>query len=447
MTRNPGGNRWHRIGTIANFELLAAVKRPGYLIATFGMPLFVAAYGALVGIPAYFASQADREPAVFGVVDTGGLLGIGGDVHSSSTPVPDEIRRTLEAAGQGAALKDALAAANFVFRPYAAESEARPSLAARKIKGYFVIPPDYVSRGVVDVYMPDSISVGSGDARTQFANVVRERLLRGRLDEAMTARVVSPLKDSRRFSVSQTGKVSDGGRTASVVRLAIPLVFTVLFLLSVLMTSGYLMQGTATEKENKVVEVLLASANPDEILTGKLLGLGAAGLFQMAVWLSMVLVSGLGVIPLLMSAEIQIPWTALALAIPLFLIAFLFFGSLMLGTGSLGSNMREAQQLAMVWSLLAALPMMMMAVLIREPHGTLARVLTWVPFSAGPVIMLRASTDLGSLAWWEVAGSIVVLIFSTWLALRLGARLFRLGLLSSSRPKLKEILRQASLSS
>ncbi len=63
-----------------------------------------------------------------------------------------------------------------------------------------------------------------------------------------------------------------------------------------------------------------------------------------------------------MSSAIQMPWVALALAVPLFIVGFLFFGSLMLGTGSLGSNMREAQQLAMVWSLTAALPMMMMAV-------------------------------------------------------------------------------------
>jgi ABC-type Na+ efflux pump permease subunit len=117
----------------------------------------------------------------------------------------------------------------------------------------------------------------------------------------------------------------------------------------------------------------------------------------------------------------------------------------MLGTGSLGSNMREAQQLAMVWSLTAALPMMMMAVLLREPHGTVSRVMTWMPFSAGPLIIFRASTDLEALAWWEVAGAFAVLVLSTWLALRLGARLFRIGLLSASRPKLGEILRQARL--
>jgi ABC-2 type transport system permease protein len=230
------------------------------------------------------------------------------------------------------------------------------------------------------------------------------------------------------------------------MRLLVPLVFMVLFLISILMTSGYLMQGTATEKENKVVEVLLASANPDEILAGKLLGLGGAGLLQIGVWLIMVLVTGLGVVPLLVSAQVEVPWAALALAIPFFIVAFLFFGGLMLGTGSLGSNMREAQQLAMVWSLTAALPLMMMAVLMRDPHGTVARVLTWVPFTSGPVVILRVSTDAGSLAWWEVAGALVVLILATWIALRVGARLFRVGLLSAgARPSLREIIRQARL--
>ena len=68
-----------------------------------------------------------------------------------------------------------------------------------------------------------------------------------------------------------------------------------LLFVSLLMTSGYLVQATAEEKENRVVEVLLAAANPDEILLGKLLGLGAAGLFQTLVWLSMVLVAAVAI--------------------------------------------------------------------------------------------------------------------------------------------------------
>ena len=438
--------RWRKIRTVAVFEFLAVIKRPGYLIATFGMPLFMAAYAAIVAIPAYYAEQQEREPSVYGVVDVAGVLGIGRETQGTSRAVPEEIRQALEAAGQAQALERALASLNFVFRPYAGEAEARSALAARRIKGFFVVPADYLASGRLDVYSPDSFSFSTGDSREALGGLLRERLVAGRIDPATAARILDPVESTRRYAVTRTGELRDGGSAASAIRLLVPLVFMVLFLLSVLMSSGYLIQGTATEKENKVVEVLLASANPDEILAGKLLGLGAAGLLQIGVWLLMVLATGVGALPLLLSSRMEVPWTALALAMPLFVLAFLFFGGLILGTGSLGSNMREAQQLAMVWSLMAALPMMLMVVLMKEPHGTLARVLTWVPFTAGPIVVLRASTDADLLRWWEILGAMTVLAVSTWLGLQLGGRLFRIGLLNAgARPRLREILRQARL--
>jgi ABC-2 type transport system permease protein len=436
---------WRKTWTIATFEFLTAVKRPGYLIATFGMPVFMALYGGVVAIPAYFASRAVREPAIYGLVDPAGVLRVDKEMKAARSPVPPEVKQALAAAGKSDVDVTGLMGSGFIFRPYSAEAEARAAVAKRTIKGYYVVPPDYIANGIIDTYTQDTINVSGSEARNAFSNLIRERLMSGRLDAATSARVLSPLKDSRRFSVTRTGQTTDGGQAAGAVRFAVPLIFMALFLMSVLMTSGYLMQGTATEKENKVVDVLLASANPDEILAGKLLGLGATGLLQIAVWMIIVFVSAIGIVPLLMASRVEMPWVALALAIPFFLMAFLFFGSLMLGTGSLGSNMREAQQLAMVWSLTAALPLMMMAVLLREPHGIVARVMTWLPFSAGPLIMFRASTDLDFLAWWEIVGAFGVLLLSTWIAIRVGARLFRIGLLSSSRPKLSEILRQARL--
>ena len=65
---------WQKTWTVATFEFLTAVRRPGYLITTFGMPLFMAAYAGVVAIPAYFASRAVREPSVYGVVDPAGML-------------------------------------------------------------------------------------------------------------------------------------------------------------------------------------------------------------------------------------------------------------------------------------------------------------------------------------------------------------------------------------
>jgi ABC-2 type transport system permease protein len=440
-------NGWQKIKTVATFEFLSAVKRPGYLIATFGMPLFMAAYGGVVAVPAYYAEKSSRTPSVYGVVDQPGVLRLDREVKGSTRPqIPDDLRQALTAAGQSEALDRAIAADRFVFSPFATKDAAHAALSARNLKGYFVIPQDYMREGRIESYSSDSVNVSGSDARRGLADLLRRRLVEQRLDPEAAARILDPITGTKGFAVTRTGEVRDGGTGASIVRIALPLIFMVLFLLSVLMTSGYLMQGTATEKENKVVDVLLASANPDQILAGKLLGLGAAGLLQIAVWLAMLMVTGLGVVPMLMSSRVDVPWLALSLALPFFVMAFLFFGGLMLGTGSLGSNMREAQQLAMVWSLTAALPMMMMAVLIREPNGTVAKVMTWIPFTAGPVVILRASNDAALLAWWEIAGSMLVLLGSTWLALRVGGRLFRIGLLSAgARPSLREIMRQARL--
>lgn len=439
-------NRWHRVWTVATFEFLSAVKRRGYLIATFGMPLFVAGYGAIVGIPAYYAALKEREPSIIGVVDRADVLKLNADVKAGPEVAP-ELERTIVAAGRGRALEQIASERDIIFRRFASEDEARAALAADATKGYFVIGPDYLQTGRIEFYTPDAMRMSTSSVREAFSILVRERLLAERVEDTVAARVLRPLGDLKRLAVTHTGEVVDGGEMASAVRVVVPAAFMVLFLMSVLMTSGYLMQGTAIEKENKVVDVLLASANPDEVLGGKLLGLGAAGLLQVIVWLSLLLFTATGVVPLVLAARVSVPWLAIGLAVPLFMTSFLFFGSLMLGTGSLGGNMREAQQLAMVWSLMAALPLITMSLLIRDPHGGAAQVLTWLPISSAAVIMLRASMDPGYLAWWEVAGAFATLLVSTWIAIRVGARLFRIGLLSSgARSSLREVLRQARLS-
>lgn len=438
--------RWEKIKAVATFEFLGTVKRTGYLVTTFGMPVFMAIYAGIVAIPAYYAAQKDAEPSVFGVVDRSGIVALQGDARPGASRLPASLQAALDAAGQQAAVARAIAEESYVFRPFGDEAAARRALTSRAVKGYFVIPADYLASGRVDEYTSDSAGISAGDARDSLEEVLREHVVAGKLDGRSAARVLQPIQQTRRFSVSAAGEITEGGRTASIVRLVVPLAFMVLFLMSVLMTSGYLIQGTATEKENKVVEVLLASANPDEILAGKLIGLGGAGLLQIAVWFSILTIGGVGIVPMLLAAKVPFPWVSLALAVPLFLLGFLFFGSMMLGTGSLGSNMRESQQLAMIWSLTAALPLIMMGLLIRSPHGAAARIMTYLPFTAAPLVMLRASMDPAYLAWWEVAVAFVVLAASSWIAIRLGARLFRIGLLNAgSRPSLKEIVRQARL--
>ena len=197
-SRGPGGtgmSGWQKIKTVATFEFLSTVKRPGYLIATFGMPLFMAAYGGVVAIPAYFAEKSSRQPAVLRRGGSGGRAAPRGRSRGRRwfAQFPRTMRRALEAAGQAEALDKAVLSENFVFRPVATEEEARRALAARQLKGFFVIPKDYMKEGRLDVYSPESVTMSGSDSRNALSDLLRKRLIEQRMDATTAARVLRPI--------------------------------------------------------------------------------------------------------------------------------------------------------------------------------------------------------------------------------------------------------------
>ncbi len=439
--------RWSKVRAVATFEFVGTVRRKGYLIATFGMPVFLLLYIGLVSIPGIIAAKKEAETKVYGVIDRSGVLGMAGDVEARAVELPPEVVGALRASGREDAVDRALAwQGNAVFRPYPDLDAALEDLRDKRIEGVFVLPGDYLAAGEIDDYVREGWDTGASGARQALRNVLLDRLLAGRIPADVADRVRKPIARSESFSVAPGGEVRPRSKLGEAARIILPIIFVLLLFVSIMMSAGYLLQATAAEKENKVVEVLLSSADPDEILAGKLAGLGGAGLLQVTVWFGMALAAGGAFAGALAAIGVDVPWAALVAAVVFFPATYLFLGSLMLGTGSLGGNLRESQQMSMVWSLLAAVPMIFLGLLMQEPNGTIGRVLTWIPFSAPVTVVLRLSLEPAGVAWWEVAGSFAVLLVSIWVALRLGARLFRVGmLLTGARPKLREILRQAKL--
>lgn len=441
--------RWNKVRAVAMFEFLSAVRSKGYLILTFGMPVFLLLYGGLLSIPALLAARKERQAAVYGIVDEARMLAVSGETPGSARALPEEIRAALRDLGQESLVHGPLAwRNNLVFRPFAAEAASREALREGRIRGYFVIPPDYIDTGVVDQYSGELPDPTGSESREAVRELLLDRLVRDRVSGTLAERIRTPVRETWRFTLTGTGEVRREAGVAKAVRLLLPIAFAILLLLSILMSAGTLIQATAIEKENKVVEVLLSSADAHEIVTGKLLGLGAAGMLQMVVWLGMAGVSGLAFMGTLAAIGVELPWAAMLAAAGLFPLAYLFFGSLMVGTGSIGSNQREANQWGMAWAMLAVVPVPFLESLLHDPHGVAGHVLSWLPFAAPITLVVRLSVDPGGVAWWEATGSVLLLVASTWLALRLGARLFRVGiLLSGARPRLREILRQARLGS
>lgn len=420
--------RFHRIAAVARFELSSVVKRWSYLIATFGLPLFLAAVsGTVLGAQTYFLTQRAAESSQFGLVDEADVLDrsvfADGEKHPTWTANANEILL------------------------YGDRESATKDLESGRLRAVYVVEADYLATGEVRAIQSEKtplLSMHGTSIEPLLRSLLRKSLLEGRLDDGLQERVISPAY----FVRSRLGP--DGDEVAEIdealdllVRTTIPLFLGILLLTALLSASGYLVQTVSTDKESKIVEVLLSSVTPEEILAGKLLGLGAAGLIQFAVWSSMVIFVALTASAALASV-VTIPWVALAVAPIFFVLGYLFLGSLMLATAALGANAAESQKLTVGWAMLAILPLMVLVILLEEPNGTLGQVMSWIPFTSPLTVIIRLAVEPAGIAWWEVLGVMAVLLGSTWLSIRVGARLFRVGfLLTGSRPSLAELWRQA----
>jgi ABC-2 type transport system permease protein len=196
------------------------------------------------------------------------------------------------------------------------------------------------------------------------------------------------------------------------------------------------------EKETRILESLLCSVSPDELLAGKLFGLGSAGLTLVGVWTLAGAFTGGGMLAL---AHVKLPPSLLVIGFLYFLLGYLFYSSIMLSVGALTSNLREATQYSGYLTILNVCPFWIMWKFLNTPNSGLAVGMSLFPPTAATSMMLRmsaASVSGAVIPPWQIATSLGLLGLSAVLMLMLGSRLFRLGmLLYGKTPNLPEIMR------
>jgi ABC-2 type transport system permease protein len=405
-----------KIGVVTAREFLSTVKRRSYLIVTFGMPLFAALYvGIFAVVPAYFVAKAGAARKPVGIVDLAGIVRMEEERTASRTD----------------------------FRPLGSRVQALEELGKGTIECFYLIPPDYLDSGAVETYQADDRAFGIGKSRLDrsLRELLNRSLLADRLPQGVRARVEEPVVPgaSSTYVLREDGTVEPLEMAARLARLAIPGAFAVLLLMSLMTSAGYLVQGVSEEKESKVIEVILSSVSPDQLLFGKLFGLGAAGLLQLVIWASS---ASLATSLLAAAALAALDVKLFAFCLLFFILGFLMVGSLLTGTGALGSNARESQQFAAVWTLSIVLPpALTWMVVLDEPNGWLARGLGWFPLTASITMMMRLGT--GQVPLWDILVALLCLAAGVYVAIRVSASLFRLGLLMlGKRPTLREIALQ-----
>ena len=386
------------------YELRSTLRRRTYQIMTAAFPVLGLAILLLIRLISTLAGEEELE--LRGYVDRWGRL-------------PGELP------------------AEAPLRPYPSQEDAQAALLNEEIEAYFVIPANYVETGVVQEYTTSESGIFSdGDT------VLRALLIQALVDEVspeIAARVQRPVRIET-VRLTPEGEIAPEERD-EFSRFIIPYGFSILLFMAIAFSSGLLVESVTEEKQSRTIEIFLSSVSPITLMAGKILGLGAASLLQILVWLlsAWLLASVAGSI-FSLPGDIAIDPVMLALGVIFFLLAYLFFGTILAGLGAMMSSPQEGSPIAGVVSMLAIVPIFFIAPIIDEPNGALARVFTFIPFTTPITVMLRLSA--ATLPWLDMVGGAVVLALSSVGGIFLSARVFRAFLLLyGRRPGLREIWR------
>jgi len=223
-------------------------------------------------------------------------------------------------------------------------------------------------------------------------------------------------------------------RSASLEELYFSSVILLMLLfMMILFSGGLLIRSLVEEKSNRIMEVLLSSCSANDLLMGKMLGLGLLGLFQLVVWTLVGLtIFGTNYV----SPEV---FENIWLSLVYFLLGYMLFTSIFVGVGSIVNTEQEAQQFTSYLSLIMILPLVISIKVIQNPDILLVRILSFFPLTSPPVMLLRLKILTPPL--WEILVTIIILLLSIYIVILISARIFRIGILSyGKRPALKELL-------
>ncbi len=403
-----------KMWAVAAQEMVVNLRRPAFIIMTILFPvlgLVALLVGSLFGgkVGQALEAQFSGRSKPMGYVDQSGLL---------SAELPQYAGR---------------------FVAYPDETAARADLLAKTIDNYMVVPQDFLQTGRVTVYGSKGgfATMTSGDS-DRIRPFLADHLLTGRVDPDIQARATGALS-IQPVTLNAEGEVSTESAFSWLGDFVLPYAFSILFLVTIFTTSGYLLESVSEEKEGRIVEILLSSISPTELLAGKILGLGAVGLLQVIVWLgSAVALVALATAAFALVGVIRFTLGTLLLYMVYYLLGYLLYATLMAAAGSLGTTQRESQQIGGIFSLVAVIPWMLISVIFTNPNATIAVVLSYIPLTAPVMMIMRLGfAQVPSL---QIAISLVLLVMGLGVSLWAGAKVFRMGILMyGKRPSLKQL--------
>jgi ABC-2 type transport system permease protein len=423
---------WKKVFAIARREYVERVRTKAFWIATLVIPLL---FGAFIAIQVAASRKTGGERKI-AVVDLTG---------KTAKPLADELaaleaRQAKEAEGrrgphwmletrplQGSidATKDAL----------------RREVLEKKISGYLVLDSQKLASEEADYY---STTVSDYIAQTQLQNAINRVTMRQKMEaRGLPADLSADLEkriDMKVFKLTEKGESEEKG-----AGILAAIIFLVLMYSTFFMYGYQVMRGVIEEKSSRIVEIVVASVRPTELMLGKILGIGLVGLTQYFVWSLVAMNLSLPWMASMIAGGSdlgvpRIPISMLAYFILFFMLGYFLYASIYTTIAAPFNTDQEAQQLAMIPMMLILGGFLIYPAVMNNPSGRVAVFFSLFPFTASLVMFMR--TAVSEPPAWQILLSVALLLGTTALMTWFAGRIYRVGILMyGKKPTIPEILR------
>ncbi|HKP85269.1 MAG TPA: ABC transporter permease [Blastocatellia bacterium] len=421
-----------KILVIIKREYLVRVRTRAFVIFTILSPILML---ALIILPGLLAARGGGERNVT-VLD-----------QSGDPKLFEAINKRIESPGQNADGSSGNAGTRYTLsRKVVPPGQDAQSVIQEDYKqggekdsdrAYLILPPDIFDNGKPEYRAKNTSDFGVGSLRQAISAAIGERkLARAGLDENRISDYMKPVGLETKKLGAGGEAVEDGGNT-----FIIGFVMLFFIYMSVLFYGLFVMRGVIEEKQSRIVEIVISSVRPTQMMLGKLIGIGLVGLTQIGIWaLSAAVLSMFGA-AMFSSRGVALPPIPISLLIYFvlyFLLGYFLFATLYAMVGSIVSSEEEAQQAQLPVTLLIIVPMMIFGMVLANPNSTSSIVLSMVPFFAPTLMMMRIAVI--SPPFWQIILSMLIMVVTILGSVWVAAKIYRVGILMyGKRPSIAEL--------
>lgn len=433
----------NKTSIIISREYSERVKKKSFIITTILVPVLMLALSVLPTLIIVFAGSGETKTVA--VIDDSGLI----------------LQNLTD---------------NEEVRYIAAEGTQEELLSADEIYGLLVIDRNIVKRpSGVKLLTPNASSLAvENNITSQMEKIIETEKLKS-YDIDNLDQILDNVKTSVTLQTLRTDENGEEGESQSAaISSAIGTLLNFLLYMFLVLYGSLVMNSIIEEKNNRVLEIVVSSIKPTQLLIGKIICVGLVAVTQIIIWVAIVLCITTMILPAVMPADIMNEVTALnagsmdisnssidqdmAIALGmftnvgyvlelvgylfLFLVGgFLFYASIFAMIGSAVDNIQDASQLQMLGIVPVIIGLVSSMAVIPNPNGLFAIIMSMIPFTSPMVMMARVPFDIPA---WQIVVSIVLLYLSIFFMVWIAAKIYRIGIfMYGKKPTVRDLIRWA----